>query len=237
MDAVQQPVGCKFDCLFFWDCNDLSFDIDVIQRHGASVVAWDPTINREQFERALLMTNPSASDRRRITFHPFGIAAGDDVLPFYRSLDPRSKSLSSTPNLRGYSTRAYLRAPVMRVETLQAIASAPHVDVLKLDVEGAEFPSLAAEAAKAFAHGSPGRHPRRLRLSSTIECGSRDLKPALDTRRVRASFGYLGNAATACARERQPRGALRTRCTIMLWPPAAARLTTTFRRVPSRREA
>lgn len=138
--------------------NDLSFDIDVIQRHGASVVAWDPTINREQFERALLMTNPSASDRRRITFHPFGIAAGDDVLPFYRSLDPRSKSLSSTPNLRGYSTRAYLRAPVMRVETSQAIASAPHVDVLKLDVEGAEFHvfgSGSSEGIRAWLARSP----------------------------------------------------------------------------------
>ncbi|KAL1529468.1 hypothetical protein AB1Y20_000415 [Prymnesium parvum] len=118
---------------------DTSFDASIARRHGARVSCFDPTINAQQFTRTLTRFNLTASERALITFYPFGLAEADDVLPFYHSNDSRFGSLVSTPGLPGYRKEVWLRAPVLRVQTLQFLAGASRIDVLKMDIEGAEW--------------------------------------------------------------------------------------------------
>jgi len=118
---------------------DISFDATVVRRHGARVSCFDPTISAAQFRRLANRTVLGAEQRRRLKFYPFGLAAEDDVLAFYHATSNKIASLVTTPGLKGYQTQAWLRAPVLRVQTMQFIARVPYVSVLKMDIEGAEW--------------------------------------------------------------------------------------------------
>jgi hypothetical protein len=80
----------------------------------------------------------SEEQRQRISFYPFGLAADDDVIPFYKSLSTGIESLASSPTAC-YGEVPHIYAPVVRMQTMHFIASLPKVDVLKLDIEGAEW--------------------------------------------------------------------------------------------------
>jgi len=118
---------------------DVSFDAAIVRRHLSRVSCFDPTITGEGFEHTIQRQALSTVQRERVSFYPFGLAAADDVLAFYHHNSTKIGSLVSTPNLPGYQKQAWLRAPVLRVQTLQFIAHAPRIDVLKMDVEGAEW--------------------------------------------------------------------------------------------------
>eukprot|EP00965_Chrysotila_dentata_P027608 917864-Pleurochrysis_carterae.AAC.1 len=121
---------------------DITFDMSIVRRHRkAHVWCFDPTISKQQFDQLLNKQNASAEERERISFFPFGLGARDDVMPMYKSENPKIGSLSATPGLPGYRPAPYLNAPLLQVHTLAWIATRqPHqVDLLKVDVEGAEF--------------------------------------------------------------------------------------------------
>ena len=48
-------------------------------------------------------------------------------------------SLTTNPHLAGYQTSPTLRAPILRLQTLYKLSDVPRVDVLKIDIEGAEW--------------------------------------------------------------------------------------------------
>ena len=121
---------------------DASFDVAIAKRHGARVSCFDPTINQRQFEKAVVRATRHDQHRAHslLRFYPFGLGAEDSVLAFYRrNHSNENGSLVSTPGLPNYVQRVWLHAPVLRVQTLQHIAQVPRIDVLKLDIEGAEW--------------------------------------------------------------------------------------------------
>ena len=118
---------------------DISFDLALVRRFGASVRCFDPTISEDDFERLLGNASATAEERARVRFYPFGLAARNSVIPFYRSTNPIVHSLVSEPGLRGYAPAAYLRAPTLRLPQLLSVAGLERVDVLKADIEGAEW--------------------------------------------------------------------------------------------------
>ena len=118
---------------------DISFDLALVRRFGASVRCFDPTISEADFEQLLGNASATAEERARVRFYPFGLAARNSVIPFYRSTNPIVHSLVSEPGLRGYAPAVYLRAPTLRLPQLLSVAGLERVDVLKADIEGAEW--------------------------------------------------------------------------------------------------
>ena len=119
--------------------SDVSFDLALAHNHGATVHCFDPTIDRQHFERIVAQKMPSPEVRARLTFWPFGLGGTNDVINFYRSKDRRIASLVSTPGVTGYEPKSFLRAPILRMQSLLGLILPHHPEVVKMDIEGAEW--------------------------------------------------------------------------------------------------
>jgi FkbM family methyltransferase len=109
---------------------DISFDLSLIARFGVEVDAFDPT---PKVKRWLA----SQSLPPQFHFHEAGIAAHDGEESFY--LPPREDWVShSIVGARQYG-RECVRFPVMRLSTAMAPQGHSRIDILKMDIEGAEY--------------------------------------------------------------------------------------------------
>lgn len=108
---------------------DASFDLAVIERFGATVHAFDPT------PRSLAWVEQQ-SWPSRFHFHPLGVAGADGTLTLHAPPDPTHVSFS--PVARKGSGEA-VEVPVRTVRSLMAELGHDRVDLLKADVEGAEY--------------------------------------------------------------------------------------------------
>ena len=113
--------------------HDISFDLCMIERFGVTVHAFDPT--------------PSVTDwlskqslPARFQFHDVGIAAFDGEARFY--LPPKSEFIShSIVHTKQYSSEAISVAMIRLVTAMRQLGHT-RIDVLKMDVEGAEYSIL-----------------------------------------------------------------------------------------------
>lgn len=114
---------------------DISFDLEMIERFGAEVWGFDPTPRSLAWVRAQAL--PEA-------FHLVdrGIAASDGTIRFYEPANPAHISHSVVRH--GRTRGSYVEVEVRRLETLMAELGHDDLDVLKLDVEGAEYEVLDA---------------------------------------------------------------------------------------------
>jgi FkbM family methyltransferase len=109
---------------------DISFDLALIERCGVEVQAFDPTPKVKKW----LATQPLPPQFR---FHPLGIAAHDGEETFY--LPPREDWVShSLIPARQYG-RESVCFPVSRLTTAMQLQGHHRIDVLKMDIEGAEY--------------------------------------------------------------------------------------------------
>ena len=109
---------------------DISFDLSLIDRFGVDVEAFDPTPKVKKW----LATQ---SLPPQFHFHEAGIAANDGEESFY--LPPKEDWVShSVIRARQYG-RESVRFPVMRLSTAMKLQGHDRVDVLKMDIEGAEY--------------------------------------------------------------------------------------------------
>lgn len=113
---------------------DLSFDLALIERYGCSVQAFDPTPKVQSWIE-------SQSLPPEFAFYPIGVADFDGVTDFY--LPPRPDFVShSLLQARQYSDRT-IRVPVARLSTIMRRNGHTRLDILKMDIEGAEYSVLA----------------------------------------------------------------------------------------------
>jgi FkbM family methyltransferase len=107
---------------------DISFDLDVIRRFGCRVHAFDPTILSRQWLR-----------RRKLPadfcFHDLGLAHYDGEAVFRL---PPGHSVSFTMNPVSGSSGEH-QAQVRTLTSFMRQLGHTHIDVLKIDIEGAEF--------------------------------------------------------------------------------------------------
>ena len=114
---------------------DVSFDLGLIERFGCDVFAIDPT------PRAIAFAEPIAQREPRFRFLPVGLWSSDTVLKFYEPKDPTHVS-HSVVNLQ--RTSGFFEASVRTVQSLMAELGHASIDLLKLDIEGAEHTVLAS---------------------------------------------------------------------------------------------
>jgi FkbM family methyltransferase len=109
---------------------DISFDIDLIRAFGLTVHAFDPTPKSIVWVKA---QNPP--DQFRL--HEYGLAAFDGQASFHPPDNPRHVSHTMLENKSAGGQ--VLMAPVKRLRTVMEELGHGHIDVLKMDIEGAEY--------------------------------------------------------------------------------------------------
>lgn len=132
---------------------DISFDCALVERFHCQVRVIDPTPRAIQhfnnLEKAVMsgqrfpVNNSTenyysitAEDFRRICFVPVGLADKDAELKFYLPKNPAYVSCS-TVNLQ--KTEGYFTAQCFRVSSLMQQLGDTSIDLLKMDIEGAEY--------------------------------------------------------------------------------------------------
>lgn len=119
---------------------DISFDIALMERHHCAIHAFDPTPKAIAFAEKQDMPN--------FHFHPVGVWSCDTVIKFYEPAEPHFASYSAL-NLYGASN--FLEAEVRTIKSLASDLGHDRIDLLKMDVEGAEqraIPSMIADGVR-----------------------------------------------------------------------------------------
>jgi FkbM family methyltransferase len=111
---------------------DVSFDLEMIRRFGVRLQAFDPT------PRAIAWVRCQALPEEFV-FHDYGVGAHDGNAVFH---PPESADFVSYSIFERGSSEAVVEAPVYRLATIMKTLGHEKIDVLKMDIEGAEYDVL-----------------------------------------------------------------------------------------------
>lgn len=125
-NSVVYCVGCG---------EDISFDLSLAELTGCQVHGFDPT------PRAIAHVTKAIAACERYHFHDYGIWSKSSTLRFYAPIDPSHVSHSAV-NLQ--KTTDYFEARVQSIREVMLSLGHDRIDLLKLDVEGAEYEILAS---------------------------------------------------------------------------------------------
>jgi FkbM family methyltransferase len=112
---------------------DISFDLELVRRFGVHVHAFDPTPRVIQWVQSQTLPQEFA-------FHPYGVADFDGTCKFLPPKNPRHVSHSLLPRETPWSA---IQVPVYRLATITGMLGHAGIDLLKMDVEGAEYGVIA----------------------------------------------------------------------------------------------
>jgi len=113
---------------------DASFDV-ALAEIGCDVVAIDPTPRALEHIRPLLVKHPN------LRLAPYAVWTADTEIDFFPPADPTHVSYSATNRQH---TSAPIRVPARTMASIAEEFGHDRVDLLKLDIEGAEYPVLDA---------------------------------------------------------------------------------------------
>jgi FkbM family methyltransferase len=135
---------------------DVSFDQELIAACGVAVQAFDPTPRSVDWLKT--QTLPES-----FVFHPWGIADFDGTARFHAPKDPTH--VSHTLLDGGNVGTGAVEVPVFRLRTIMEKLGHDGIDILKMDIEGAEYGVLddllgtgipVAQLLIEFHHGRSG---------------------------------------------------------------------------------
>lgn len=112
---------------------DISFDLALIERFGCTVFGFDPT------PRAIAFVEKVTSGNTKYRFSPLGLWDKSDTLRFFAPKDATHVS-HSLLNLQ--QTSEHIQIPVQRLSDIMRQNGHEALDLLKLDIEGAEYKVL-----------------------------------------------------------------------------------------------
>jgi FkbM family methyltransferase len=122
---------------------DISFEREMIDRYGLTVHAFDPTPCALSWIKTQRLP-------ARFHLHELGLAGFDGTASF----QPPSKSkFESFSMVRRSGQGSAIQAPVRRLQSIAAMLGHARVDVLKLDIEGAEYEVLSDVLASGYTIG------------------------------------------------------------------------------------
>lgn len=113
---------------------DVSFDLDLIDRFGLTVHAFDPTPGSISWVKSQMLPP-------QFHMHDFGLAHFDGTLRLYPPVIP--DHISHSFLYREKTADWAIDVPVMRLGTIASNLGHSRIDLLKMDIEGAEYPTLA----------------------------------------------------------------------------------------------
>jgi FkbM family methyltransferase len=121
----------KDSCVYsFGVGEDVSFDLDLIARFGFRVHAFDPTPKSIRWVKAQVFPP-------QFTLHEYGLADFDGSIAFNPPENP--DHVSHTILDRPSTCNRSITVPVRRLSTIMAELGHRRIDVLKMDIEGAEY--------------------------------------------------------------------------------------------------
>jgi FkbM family methyltransferase len=112
---------------------DISFDLELIRRYGLQVHAFDPTPRSIEW----LQTRTVLAE---FVFHAYGVAGFDGNCAFVPPENPAHVSHSIVARA---SSRPAIEVAVHRLGTILKMLGHEQIDLLKMDIEGAEYGVLA----------------------------------------------------------------------------------------------
>ena len=111
---------------------DISFDLDLIQRYRLRVHAFDPTPRSIGWVQSQVLPE-------EFVFHSYGVAGFDGTCLFSPASDPAYVSHTLLPRSTPWPA---VELPVYRLATIMKMLGNTAIDVLKMDIEGAEAKAL-----------------------------------------------------------------------------------------------
>jgi FkbM family methyltransferase len=109
---------------------DISWDIAIIELYHVQVYAFDPTPKSIEWVRQ--QKNPT-----QFQFYDYGIADHDGILQFYPPED--ITHVSHTILYKAQTAVKMVELPVKQLATIMSEVGHKHIDILKMDIEGAEY--------------------------------------------------------------------------------------------------
>ncbi len=117
--------SCIYSCGVGWD---VDFEKAIFNLFGSSSYLFDPTPESQNY------INRYHSQSSYINFEAIGVWDKDETLDFY---EPK-RGGSSTVSLMTEKTHNYLfKAPCLKISSIMKRLNHSHIDLLKLDIEGA----------------------------------------------------------------------------------------------------
>lgn len=120
-DSICYCVGCG---------EDISFDLGLIDKFGCHVFAFDPT------PRAIKYVKDVAGEYSKYHFFEIGLWDKEGNVRLYAPRNPLHVSHSAL-NLQ--KTEDYIEVPVRRLQQIMDELGHERIDLLKIDIEGAEY--------------------------------------------------------------------------------------------------
>lgn len=109
---------------------DISFDLQMINKFGCNVYAFDPTPKSMEWLK-------SQDLPKGFHFFEYGIAGYDGIARFNPPENPQHVSYTILD--RPSTSHNAIEAKVYRLETIMDILGHQKIDILKMDVEGSEY--------------------------------------------------------------------------------------------------
>ncbi len=117
--------------------DSIDLDLDLIHRYGLTVHAFDPTPYSEEWVATLDLP-------ANFVFHPWAAAGEDGSLRLYRRVNRRGRksAVMWTADGDAGDDADFIDVPAYTIRTMMQKLGHERIDVLKMDVEGAEYAIL-----------------------------------------------------------------------------------------------
>jgi FkbM family methyltransferase len=117
--------------------DEINFDLALIEKYGVEVFAFDPTPNSVNMLDASRLP-------AKFHFHPWAVTAEDGTLAFYPRLkkDGTKSDVMFTMVPEEETKNDVIEVPAFCLSTITEKLGHTHIDLLKMDIEGAEYEVL-----------------------------------------------------------------------------------------------
>jgi FkbM family methyltransferase len=117
--------------------DEIDFDLSIIDKYGVTVHGFDPTPNSIDMLKGTDLPG-------RFHFHPWAVTARDGSLKFYPRLkkDGSKSDVMYTMIAEEETLDDVIEVPAYSLSTIAEKLGHQHIDLLKMDIEGAEYEVL-----------------------------------------------------------------------------------------------